>query len=127
MAILSCLRCVALALLSSSIVNAANTTISTGTNTWRAIPTLDPSTNETPPILPNIYDPQAVDAQTVCPGYTASNVKYNQYGFTASLTLAGTACNVYGTDVQDLSLTVQYQSDQRVLVNIVPTYLVNTF
>lgn len=40
-------------------------------------------------ILPNIKDPKAVDAQTVCPGYKASNVSHTGSGFTADLTLAG--------------------------------------
>lgn len=48
-------------------------------------------------LLPNIYDSQAVDAQSVCPGYTASNYVRNAYGFSASLSLAGEACNIYGT------------------------------
>ena len=42
------------------------------------------------PVLPNVLDPQAVDAQTVCPGYTASEVQHSATGFNASLTLAGT-------------------------------------
>ena len=42
-------------------------------------------------LLPNVDDPNAVDAQTVCPGYTASNVQRTAYGFNASLTLAGPA------------------------------------
>ena len=75
------------------------------------------------PVIPNIVDPEAVDAQTVCPGYTASNLVNNTNGFTASLTLAGDACNVYGTDIGDLTLTVEYQTDQRLHVEIVPTYL----
>lgn len=45
-----------------------------------------------------------------CPGYKASNVKTTGNGMTASLTLAGTACNVYGTDLDELTLTVEYQS-----------------
>lgn len=45
-----------------------------------------------------------------CPGYKASNVLQSYSGLTADLTLAGTACNVYGKDVQDLTLTVEYQS-----------------
>jgi len=43
------------------------------------------------PILPNVLDPQAVDVQTVCPGYTASQVQHSATGFSASLTLAGQA------------------------------------
>jgi len=45
-------------------------------------------------ILPNIQDPEAVDAQTVCPGYTASNVKRSASGFSATLRLAGEAVGV---------------------------------
>jgi hypothetical protein len=54
---------------------------------------------QTPTVLPNIDDPNAVDAQNVCPGYKASNVKTTPTGLTATLMLAGPACNVYGTDV----------------------------
>lgn len=72
-------------------------------------------------LLPNINDPQAVDAQSVCPGYTASNVVQNPYGFSASLSLAGKACNVYGTDVDNLSLDVQFQNADRLSVQITPT------
>ncbi|KAK6435660.1 hypothetical protein LTR95_008154 [Oleoguttula sp. CCFEE 5521] len=53
-----------------------------------------------------------------CPGYKASNVKTTNSGLTASLSLAGTACNVYGADLTDLSLTVEYQSNQRLHVVI---------
>lgn len=74
-------------------------------------------------LIPNIEDPQAVDAQLVCPGYQASNVQRTQYGFTASLSLAGKACNVYGNDVDELTLTVQYQSSDRLSVKIEPTNL----
>lgn len=45
-----------------------------------------------------------------CPGYKASGVETTGNGLTASLTLAGTACNVYGTDLKELTLTVEYQS-----------------
>ena len=47
-----------------------------------------------------------------CPGYSASNVKYTHNGLTADLTLAGDACNVYGTDIEDLTLTVEYQAGE---------------
>lgn len=76
--------------------------------------------------LPNIYNPQAKQAQQVCPGYTASGVERTSNGFTASLSLAGDACNVYGTDVEDLKLTVEYQSNHRLHVSIQPTYLGST-
>ncbi|KAI1806571.1 glycoside hydrolase family 31 protein [Daldinia bambusicola] len=75
------------------------------------------------PIIPNIVDPQAINAQTVCPGYVASNVKNTTNGFTADLTLAGEACNVYGTDIEALSLTVEYQAVDRLHVEILPRYI----
>ena len=45
-----------------------------------------------------------------CPGYKASNVDRGDYYLTADLTLAGEACNVYGDDLQDLKLLVEYQT-----------------
>ena len=77
-------------------------------------------------LIPNIEDPEAVNAQSVCPGYTASNVQRTQSGLTASLSLAGTPCNVYGNDVDQLTLTVQYQSGDRLSVKIEPTNLDST-
>jgi alpha-glucosidase len=47
---------------------------------------------------------------SACPGYSASNVKYIHNGVTADLKLAGDACNVYGTDIEDLTWTVEYQA-----------------
>lgn len=71
-------------------------------------------------LIPNIVDPQAVDAQDVCPGYKASDVKRDANGFSATLNLAGKACNVYGNDVDTLELTVQYQNAHRLSINISP-------
>ncbi|KAL2827223.1 glycosyl hydrolases family 31-domain-containing protein [Aspergillus cavernicola] len=85
--------------------------------------TLPVSANEAPPVIPNIRDPLAVDAQTACPGYVASNVKQTASGLTASLSLAGHACNVYGTDIDSLNLTVEYQTTDRLHVEIVPTHI----
>lgn len=48
--------------------------------------------------------------QENCPGYTATNVQQTSAGLTADLTLAGEACNVYGTDLVNLTLTVEYQT-----------------
>lgn len=45
-----------------------------------------------------------------CPGYTASNVVQTDSGLTASLSLAGDACNLYGYDLPDLTLLVEYQT-----------------
>lgn len=44
-------------------------------------------------------------------------------GVTADLTLAGSPCNVYGNDIVDLVLSVQYQSQARLAVSILPKYL----
>jgi len=44
-----------------------------------------------------------------CPGYKASNVVQASNTLTADLNLAGPACNVYGTDLTDLKLFVQYE------------------
>ena len=45
-----------------------------------------------------------------CPGYEASNVVTTGSTLTANLHLAGPACNVYGTDLTDLKLVVEYQT-----------------
>jgi alpha-glucosidase len=54
----------------------------------------------------------AASAATVesCPGYKATNVVTDGSKLSADLVLAGTACNVYGTDVQKLKLEVQYET-----------------
>lgn len=74
-------------------------------------------------ILPNIKDPEAVDAQSVCPGYSASSVVRTISGLTATLKLAGTACNLYGTDIETLNLTVEYQSADRLALKISPAVI----
>ncbi|XWW93301.1 hypothetical protein V2A60_001233 [Cordyceps javanica] len=53
-----------------------------------------------------------------CPGYKASNVQTTDSGLTAELSLAGTACNVYGDDLKDLRLEVTYETDNRLHVKI---------
>lgn len=97
---------------------------SRSSTTWRSLPTLGPEIGDHPPLLPNVDDPNATDAQNNCPGYTASHTRHESGGFTALLTLAGKACNVYGTDVESLNLTVQYESVHRLSIKITPTYLV---
>ncbi|KAL9620872.1 MAG: hypothetical protein Q9160_004654 [Pyrenula sp. 1 TL-2023] len=96
------------------------TSTGTGASSQFTVPA---SANVGANVVPNVLDPQAVDAQSVCSGYTASNVVENASGFTASLALAGEACNVYGTDIEDLTLTVEYQTDQRLRVSILPSTL----
>lgn len=51
--------------------------------------------------------------QSNCPGYSASNVQVSDTGLTADLSLAGAACNIYGTDLVNLTLTVEYQTCER--------------
>ncbi|KAI1389954.1 glycoside hydrolase family 31 protein [Hypoxylon trugodes] len=58
------------------------------------------------------------DPLASCPGYTASNVIKTASGLTADLTLAGEACNVYGTDLKDLTLEVSYDTETRLHVKI---------
>ncbi|KAJ7253344.1 alpha-glucosidase [Mycena haematopus] len=60
-------------------------------------------------------DPAVLDA---CPGYTASKVEVNGGTLTASLKLAGKACNVFGTDIPSLSLQVVYETANRIHVKI---------
>ena len=74
-------------------------------------------------LIPNIEDPLAKDAQDVCPGYYGSNVARNSLGLTASLSLAGLPCNVYGNDIDTLNLTVQYQSADRLAIRITPAVI----
>lgn len=85
--------------------------------------TVPASADEGQLLIPNIIDPQAVDPQSVCPGYTASNVVETANGITADLTLAGAACNVYGNDIEELTLTVEYQNFDRLHVEIQPKYI----
>ncbi|KAI9754374.1 MAG: hypothetical protein M1815_005675 [Lichina confinis] len=75
------------------------------------------------PVIANVEDPEAVDAQAICPGYIASDAVDTDVGLTAQLSLAGPACNVYGNDIDHLSLTVEYQAQDRLHVEIIPTYL----
>ena len=99
----------------------STTTASAGTPTsYRPIFTVPASADVGEMVIPNIEDPQAKDAQEVCPGYTASSVTRNPLGLTATLTLAGAACNVYGNDIVTLNLTVQYQSADRLAIRITP-------
>lgn len=57
-----------------------------------------------------LYPRQNSTSNSTCPGYRASDVKTTANGLTAKLTLAGTPCNLYGIDLEDLTLTVEYQT-----------------
>lgn len=52
------------------------------------------------------------DPLAACPGYKATNVKQSPTGLTADLTLAGKACNVFGTDLNDLVLDVSFDTGE---------------
>ncbi|KAF7298389.1 putative alpha/beta-glucosidase agdC [Mycena kentingensis (nom. inval.)] len=60
-------------------------------------------------------DPAVLDA---CPGYSASDVKVQGGTLTASLKLAGAACNVFGQDIPSLSLKVVYETKNRIHLKI---------
>jgi alpha-glucosidase len=47
-----------------------------------------------------------------CPGYSASNVEVTDSSITADLTLAGDACDAYGTDLEELTLEVTYETGE---------------
>ena len=55
---------------------------------------------------------------TGCPGYSARNVHTTATGLTADLSLAGEACNAYGTDIEELRLSVNYDAATRLHVKI---------
>ncbi|XPS79851.1 Alpha-glucosidase [Ascochyta lentis] len=100
------------------------TTTLAGTPTsFRSVFTIPASADQGADLIPNIQDPQAVNAQDVCPGYKASQLQESDGGISAVLTLAGAPCNVYGNDVDVLNLKVEYQSKDRLAVNISPAYL----
>ncbi|KAF2112173.1 glycosyl hydrolases family 31-domain-containing protein [Lophiotrema nucula] len=98
-----------------------STTVAGTPTVFRSIFTMPASSDEGAVLLPNIEDPEAVDAQDVCPGYKASQVQEDEHGLSAVLTLAGAPCNAYGTDVQVLNLKVEYQAANRLAINISPT------
>lgn len=45
-------------------------------------------------------------------GYTASNIQNSETGLTADLALAGPATNSYGNDIENLRLTVNYDTGE---------------
>jgi hypothetical protein len=55
---------------------------------------------------------------SACPGSLATNHHETRSGFYADLSLAGEACNAYGTDLPDLKLEVEYQTSERLHAKI---------
>jgi alpha-glucosidase len=102
----------------------SSTSSQTGTTaSSREVFTVPADSDVGQPLLPNVEDPEAIDAQSVCPGYTASNVQNTTNGFTADLSLAGDACNVYGNEIEQLTLTVEHQASDRLHIGIQPRYI----
>ncbi|KAF5346403.1 hypothetical protein D9758_012755 [Tetrapyrgos nigripes] len=56
-----------------------------------------------------------------CPGYVLDNLEETPNGLSASLTLAGPACNAFGTDITNLTIEVTYETQTRLHVNIFDT------
>lgn len=51
-----------------------------------------------------------LDGADQCPGYNAVNIDERDNTLTADLVLANYACNLYGDDLVDLKLLVEYQT-----------------
>lgn len=85
--------------------------------------TIPAAADEGANLIANIDDPEAINAQTACPGYKASNVKQSADGISATLTLAGKACNAYGTDIDSLDFSVEYLANDRLNIQIVPSHV----
>lgn len=75
----------------SSTGSVASATVSGATSLYSVAFTVPAAADIGPNILPNIKDPNAKQAQALCPGYKARNVTNTEYGFTATLGLAGEA------------------------------------
>lgn len=74
--------------------------------------------------LANVNDTSAVDSQRSCPGYKVTSISSDSFGVEATLTLAGNACNSYGTDIENLKLSVAYQDEHRLAIGIEPVQTV---
>ena len=66
-------------------------TVGGATSTYSVQFTIPAAVDVGPNLLPNVKDPNAKQAQQLCPGYQASNVMHTANGFTATLNLAGEA------------------------------------
>ncbi|MBE3109428.1 MAG: hypothetical protein IMZ46_02780 [Acidobacteria bacterium] len=58
---------------------------------------------------------------SACPGYKVTEQHETESGFTAQLSLAGQACDVYGIDLPELRLEVEHQTADRLHVKILDT------
>lgn len=64
----------------------------------------------TPTTSPSVTD------LTSCPGYSLKDVVQTASSLTATLQLAGEPCNVYGLDIDELRLLVEYQTGEAILL-----------
>jgi hypothetical protein len=94
-----------------------------GPNTYPPTATLASTLNLAPSVLPNIANPNAPHAQSICPGYKAANVVTSDNTITADLSLAGPACSAYGNDIPNLILEAQHQNAAQLNVKIYPKYI----
>lgn len=85
--------------------------------------TIPPSADISANLIANIDDPEAIHAQSACPGYKASSIKHSLHGLTAILQLAGKPCNAYGNDVDSLDFSVEYLAKDRLNIQITPTHV----
>jgi alpha-glucosidase len=109
---------------STTSVTEWSTTIDGTPTFFRSVFTIPASADEGVTLIPNVEDPEAVNAQNVCPGYKAYDVKEDDHGLSATLRLAGQPCNVYGNDIETLNLKVEYQAANRLAINISPANIV---
>lgn len=58
---------------------------------------------------------------TQCQGYTLSGMQETSSGMLANLTMQGSGCNAFGNDIKDLTLLVEYQTQERLHVHIYDT------
>ena len=54
--------------------------------------------------------PRQTNDTCVSSGYSASNVQQSGTGLSADLSLTGPACNSYGKDIENLRLTVSFDT-----------------
>lgn len=57
-----------------------------------------------------------------CPGYSASNVRTSHDGLTADLVLNAMPCNVFGNDIEKLSLSVVYETGGPIMFSSKDSY-----
>jgi alpha-glucosidase len=88
------------------------------TTSYRELPTLASWATIGVAQTPTVSNPNAVIAQEVCPGYSLSNVQKSDRGLNGLLSLNGSACNAYGKDYANLTLTVYYDTETRLHVTI---------